>query len=82
MNEPQPKMSVLAVDVARGVYADDAEMFQRDLDSVIRGATGRISNVSAWAQNQLRIVAEMATDRDVAWVATEANRIRAGLEKP
>lgn len=75
-------MSKLAEDVARGVYRDDAEMFERDLKSLLGGQTSRLNNVSAWAQNQLRIMAEMADDRDLKWVATEARRIADGLAKP
>lgn len=75
-------MSKLADDVARGVYRDDAEMFDRDLKSLIDGRVARINNVSSWAQNQLRIMAEMADDRDLKWVATEARRIAEGLSKP
>lgn len=75
-------MSELADDVARGVYRDDAEMFDRDLKSLLDGQTARIQNVSSWAQNQLRIMAEMADDRNLKWVATEARRIAEGLAKP
>lgn len=75
-------MSQLAADVARGVYRDDAAMFDRDLKSLLDGQTSRIRNVSSWAQNQLRIMAEMADDRDLKWVATEARRIAEGLSNP
>lgn len=75
-------MSKLADDVARGVYRDDAEMFDRDLKSLIDGQTARVRDVSSWAQEQLRIMAEMADDRDLKWVADKARRIAEGLSKP
>lgn len=75
-------MTKLADDVARGVYRDDAEMFDRDLKSLLDGRVARVNTVSAWAQNQLRIMAEMADDRGLQWVATEARRIAEGLSKP
>lgn len=75
-------MSKLADDVARGVYRDDAEMFDRDLRSLLDGQTARIKNVSSWAQDQLRIMAEMADDRNLEWVANAARRIAEGLSKP
>jgi hypothetical protein len=72
----------LAEDVVRGVYANDAEFFQRDLDSFVQGQVARYVNVMAWAQNQLRIMSEMAADRSIKWVADESERIRKGLEQP
>lgn len=81
-NLPPQQPSRLVEDVARGVYANNTEMFQRDLNSAIQGAVSRVCNVNGWAQDQLRIMVEMAEDRGIQWVANEANRIREGLKKP
>lgn len=39
----------------------------------------RMSNVNAWAKRQLTVLAAMADDRGIAWVATEARRVADGL---
>jgi len=49
------------------------------LDTTLKESVKR-DNLLAWAQNQLRIMADMATDRGLEWVAKEANRIKEGLE--
>jgi len=82
VNDEKAVVSKLAVDVARGVYADKAEMFQRDLNNAIQGAASRVSNVNGWAQEQLRIMADMAHERDIQWVVSMANKLRKGLANP
>lgn len=52
------------------------------MTALIDGQTARVRNVSSWAQEQFRIMAEMADDRDLKWVADKARRIAEGLSKP
>lgn len=54
----------------------------RAIEQGLSNAGARTKNVNAWAQNQLRIMSEMAEDRGLAWVVNESDRIRKGLEKP
>ena len=51
------------------------------LDSTLREGVKR-DNLLAWVQNQLQIMADMAADRGLKWVADEATRIKGKLEKP
>lgn len=39
----------------------------------------RMSNVNAWAMQQLAVLADMAEDRGIAWFAEEARRVADGL---
>jgi hypothetical protein len=60
------------------IEADDATATW--LDNTLRESVKR-DNLVTWAQNQLRIMADMATDRELKWVADEATRIKEGLEQ-
>lgn len=72
------KPSELAIDVARGVYAHDAEMFQRDLDALMLEQQGTYRQ---GLEDALRIAIPIATcscaDRLVEAIRKQLNRVAA-----